>query len=111
MAQNWRATSFGLERVFPWIKDADRLLVDGKTYNLDRLILDIVDRDLRRRGALHQFDLEAVVIYVLRWSLFDRWGRYNAEAATRRFSQLIDDGLRTAEATGAIAPQRMEISQ
>ncbi|MEM6833357.1 MAG: hypothetical protein AAF562_07000 [Pseudomonadota bacterium] len=96
IARNWQAPAFGLERVFPWLKDADRLLTEGDSYALERLLLSLVERDLRRYGALHHFDLEAVVIYVLRWSLVERWTRYNAQAAARRFSKMLDDGLQAA---------------
>ncbi|MEM1050481.1 MAG: hypothetical protein AAGI28_00160 [Pseudomonadota bacterium] len=99
LVRNWRAPSFGLDHIFPWIKEADQLLAKGESYALERLILSIVERDLKRHGALHQFDFEAVVIYVLRWSLVERWTRYNAEAASRRFSQILEDGLNAAEQT------------
>lgn len=104
--RNWRAAAFGLDRIHPWIKEADRLLSDGAAFDLERLLLDVVDRDLRRAGALHQFDLEAVVVYVLRWSLFDRWSRYNAEAASRRFSDLLEKGLSAGaiSARGEVKP-------
>ncbi|MEM6682172.1 MAG: hypothetical protein AAF607_08010 [Pseudomonadota bacterium] len=96
IVHNWRAPSFGLDHIFPWIKDADRMLAQGEAYALEQLLLGLVERDLKRLGALHQFDLEAVVIYVLRWSLVERWTRYNAEAASRRFSQILEDELKTA---------------
>ncbi|MEM6536461.1 MAG: hypothetical protein AAF668_01890 [Pseudomonadota bacterium] len=101
IGRNWRAAAFGLERSHPWIKDADHLVTEGDAYGLERLILETVDRDLRRRGALHQFDLEAVVIYVLRWSLIDRWSRYNTEGASRRFARLLSDVLGSAAGLSA----------
>ncbi|MEM1195450.1 MAG: hypothetical protein AAGH57_05055 [Pseudomonadota bacterium] len=103
LARNWRAPSFGLDHIFPWIKEADRLLSQGDAYELERLVLSLVERDLKRHGALHQFDLEAVIIYVLRWSLIERWTRYNAEAASRRFSQILEDRLETAQQNLEIA--------
>lgn len=96
IAQNWHAPAFGLERLFPWLRDADRLLASGDAYELERLILEIVYSDLARRGGLHRFDIEAVVIYVLKWSLVERWSRYNAEAASRRFAKLLQSSLDTA---------------
>ena len=46
-----------------------------------------------RHLALHDFDFEAVVYYVLRWSLVDRWSRYDAEAAAVRFAELLDAAI------------------
>jgi hypothetical protein len=43
-----------------------------------------------------------VVIYVLKWNIVDRWGRYNGEAALRRFDELTDASL---EKYGALAFQ------
>ena len=99
IARNWRAPAFGLGHIFPWIKDADQLLTQGEAFALEQLLLRLVERDLKRLGALHEFDFEAVVLYVLRWSLIERWTRYNAEAASRRFAQLLADGLKTAPQT------------
>lgn len=96
MVQHWRSPGFGVERMFPWLKEADRLLREGDVYGLERLVLEVVYRDLSRRGGLHQFDIEAVVIYVLKWSVIDRWSRYNAEAASRRFADLLTAGLAAA---------------
>ncbi len=105
MARNWRAPGFGVERMFPWLKEADRLLKENDAYGLERLVVEVVYRDLSRSGGLHQFDIEAVVIYVLKWSVIDRWSRYNAEAAARRFQQLLDAGL-DAAAHLVVAPGR-----
>ncbi len=104
MIQNWRAPGFGVDRMFPWLKEADRLLKAGDAYGLERLVLEVVYRDLSRRGGLHQFDVEAVVIYVLKWSVIDRWSRYNAEAASRRFQKLLKSGLDAAAHITGVDP-------
>jgi hypothetical protein len=48
---------------------------------------------LERVGAGHYFDFEAVVIYLMRWSLVDRWTRYKGEVAVERFRNLVDAGI------------------
>jgi hypothetical protein len=50
---------------------------------------------LHRHAERHPFDLEAVVIYVLKWGIFDRWATANREDAARRFDALTDEGLGT----------------
>ena len=37
--------------------------------------------------------LEAVVFYVARWALLERWTRYDAQAAEMRFADLMDRAL------------------
>jgi hypothetical protein len=93
IAQCWAEPSLGLERVFPWILQADRLLRQPDPVALERLILEQYHRSLQRHALGHAFDLEAVVIYVLKWGIFDRWAAANREGAARRFDALTVEGL------------------
>ena len=90
---NWSAPDFGLSRRYPWLPEADRLIRQGNALALERIILEEAYRDLERRGGLHLFDFEAVVIYVLKWNIVDRWARHNADGASRRFDELTEHGL------------------
>ena len=98
IARNWAEPGFHLEGPFPWLREADRLLAAGDSIALERLILERSAVALQRRSGDHIFDFAAVVIYVLRWSIVDRWARYNAEAAARRFEDMTRAGLGTAAA-------------
>jgi hypothetical protein len=93
MARNWTEATFRLDAVFPWLREADRLMKQDDTYALERLVLEQSYKRLERRAGEHMFDFVAVVIYVLKWNIVDRWGRYNAEAASRRFEDLTRAGL------------------
>ena len=91
--RNWTEPTFRLDGVFPWLQEANRLLAGDDPVALERLLLQHSHRLLSRHAADHLFDLEAVVIYVLKWDIFDRWARANAVAATRRFEDLAAAGL------------------
>ncbi|MGI9413141.1 MAG: hypothetical protein ACR2PM_05705, partial [Hyphomicrobiales bacterium] len=93
ISRNWTEPGFRLDGVFPWLREADRLMREDDTIALERLILEQSYMRLRRQAGEHEFDFEAVVIYVLKWNIVDRWGRYNAEAAARRFDDLTRAGL------------------
>ncbi|MEM7053006.1 MAG: hypothetical protein AAF446_00515 [Pseudomonadota bacterium] len=93
ITHNWSAPDFGLSRRYPWLAEADRLIRQGDALALERIILEEAYRDLERRGGLHLFDFEAVVIYVLKWNIVDRWARQNADGASRRFDELTETGL------------------
>lgn len=93
IVRNWTVEDFGLSRSFPWAGRAARLVAGGDALGMERLLLEEADRLLRRRGARHEFDLEAVAIYVLRWSLAERWTGFNATAAARRFADLVETAL------------------
>ena len=50
-------------------------------------------KNVSRQAGEHEFDFEAVVIYVLKWDIVDRWVRYNGEEAAKRFEELTRAGL------------------
>lgn len=93
IARYWTEPTFRLDGVFPWLREADRLLKDGDSLALERLLLQESWQKLVRQAGEHQFDFEAVVIYVLKWNIVNRWTKYNSEAAARRFQDLTDAGL------------------
>ena len=93
IVRNWSEATFRLENVFPWLREADRLLKDGDSLPLQRMILEQAWKSAMRRKGEHQFDLEAVVIYVIKWNIVDRWGRYNSAGAARRFEELTETAL------------------
>jgi Protein of unknown function (DUF2764) len=90
---HWHEPSFGVERVYPWLPEADRLLKESDFLALERLLLSQVWDYYGRVVGDHYFDFEAVVVYVLRWDVIDRWARYNGEAAARRFDRMVEAAL------------------
>jgi hypothetical protein len=90
---NWSAPDFGVGRQFPWVGPAKQKLEAGDRVGLERIALEAAWAAGERHLGLQSFDYEAVVYYVLRWALIDRWSRYDAEAATTRFAELLDEAL------------------
>ena len=93
IVRNWSETAFHLDRVFPWLREADRLLKEGDTLPLQRLILEQAWRSANRRKGQHLYDFEAVVVYVVKWSVVDRWGRYNSAQAIQRLNEMTEAAL------------------
>jgi hypothetical protein len=87
---NWTVPDFGVGRSFPWVLKAKEKLEAGDAQGLERIVLQTVWDSGSRHLAEHEFDFEAVAFYVLRWSLIDRWSRYDATAAAARFTELLD---------------------
>lgn len=87
---HWAAPDFGLRFTFPWVVAAGERLKAEDRKGLERIALEAAWKVGERHLALHQFDFEAVFHYVLRWSLVDRWSRYDADAAAVRFAELLD---------------------
>ncbi len=101
--RHWNKPDFGLGRIYPWLGEACGLLAAGESVDLERLMLDIVWRDLERRSEGHEFDFEAVLLYAMRWEVIARWTRYRAEPATTRFEHLVREGLSDIDLDGLAA--------
>lgn len=91
--RHWRHPHLGLDALCPWIGEAAALLAADDLIGLERLLFGLLWRELDRLALGHSFDLEAVVIYVARWTLVERWSSYDSTAAASRFRQLVADGL------------------
>lgn len=91
--RHWREPAFRLQGLFPWVLEANRFLEANESVALEQLLFGAVWKQLNRLSEGHYFDFEAVVIYVLRWNLVDRWTRYNGEVAVERFRKLVDAGI------------------
>lgn len=89
----WNEPGFRLQQVYPWVNDAEKLIRERDSLGLERLLLGIVWDYLIRISEGHEFDFEAVVIYVLRWDLIARWSSYDGTRAVRRFDKLVDTGM------------------
>lgn len=89
----WTEPGFGLDHVYPWIREARQLTRAQDALGFERLVLEQSYRLMRRLGGPHHFDFEAVAIYVLKWNIFNRWAHSNTEAAARRFTAMTQDAL------------------
>jgi len=89
----WDKNDFGIGHRVPWIIPAQQLLIQNKSYELEKLLLDLVWQYYAEKCSQHYFDFPAVVIYVLRWDIANRWSHYNADEAIKRFDELVDAGL------------------
>lgn len=104
--RHWSEPTLGLGGLFPWIGEAGRLLESHDLIALERLLFTLIWRELDRLGQGHNFDFEAVVIYLARWSLVERWSNYDAGAAALRFRQLVNGGLGRFSDTLAVCAAR-----
>lgn len=92
----WSLPDFGLGAFYPWLPAAREALEAGDTIALERLLLETAWNQQARHAVNHEFDFEAVALYLLRWSMADRWARYDADAAAARFGDLLAAALADA---------------
>jgi len=90
---HWHEPAFGLARTFKWLPQAEAHIAAGEALALEKLLLQEVWTQLGHLSDHHAFDFTAVVIYVLRWNVIDRWTRYHAEDAKARYADLLDEAL------------------
>lgn len=90
---HWAEPDFKLGPRLPWLGAALPLFEAQDPLGLERYLLDITYRQLQRHGARHHFDFEAVVIYVLKWSIYDRWAQADPRAASARFEALTQAAM------------------
>jgi hypothetical protein len=105
---NWREPAFGLERSLKWLLPLKERLDKEDAAGVERILLEVAWRQADRLVGAHDFDYEAVALYVVRWHLLDRWTRYDAEAAAARFDQLVTGALDAAPASLKIDADLME---
>lgn len=97
---NWQEPYFRLEHARPWLVEAKQHIDNDEPLALEKLLLQTAWKHLSRPAAAREYGFYAVVIYVLKWNIVERWTRYNEEAASQRFQELIQTGLQQAEAVG-----------
>ncbi len=93
IARHWDQRAFGLSRQVRWLGEAEDHLRAGDSDALERLLLRQAWDELTWLGRDHAFDFPAVVLYVLKWDLMDRWMRYDGTAARARFDRIAAAAL------------------
>lgn len=99
--RHWQEPAFGLEKRLPWLTKVNDLLKQDQAAELEKFLLELVWEHLEKVSFGHEFDLEAVAAYRLRWDLVARWTCYAMEPARQRFNELVQQAL--APVTNEIA--------
>ncbi len=93
IGKNWQQEDFAIGRQLPWIKKARQLIASNNSLELEKMLLEMVWLHYERQGNGHYFDFEAVIIYVLRWDVINRWSKYNKQQGKERFAAIMDSKL------------------
>jgi hypothetical protein len=91
--RNWTQPGFALAGRYPWIGDVERLIADGDPMEAQRRLFAENWRVWSRMAERYTFSFEAVILYLARWEVIDRWTSRNAEAGRQRFEELITETL------------------
>jgi len=93
VARRYADPDFGLEHVLPWLPSARQLLDTGDAVGLERLLFGLVWDELERMTCDDRQGFGAVLAYVFKWDLADRWLRRDAALALRRLDTLAVEAL------------------
>lgn len=91
--RNWEHPEFGLGWRHPWIAAFREFDEPGQVLEAERVLLSAAWKDWSRDAARYHFTFEAVILYVARWDIIDRWTSRDAGRGRERFQQLISRTL------------------
>ena len=91
--RNWGHPQFKLAWRHPWISDVDGLLDTINCLPVERILLGVGWNRWTRLAEQHFFDLEAVLLYLARWEILNRWVGQDATLGRERFEQLVTESL------------------
>jgi hypothetical protein len=91
--RHWQHPTFALEGRYPWIAEFDRHLGTGTVLAAQRLLFSAAYRNWSQMAERYTFSFEAVILYLARWEIIDRWASRDAEAGRQRFDNLITETL------------------
>jgi hypothetical protein len=93
IVRNWHEPDFRLAARCRWLPPARALLEQGDALELERLLMGLVWEHLGEVGRGHYFDLDALLVYLFRWDILDRWLRAQPAAAAARIDRLVAQAL------------------
>ena len=91
--RNWQHPTFALEGRYPWIAELDRHLDEGTVQAAQKLLFAAAYRTWSQMAERYTFSFEAVILYLARWEIIDRWTSRDATAGRERFDNLITETL------------------
>lgn len=89
--RNWDDPYFKLDAVCSWIPQARTHLEAGETLALERLLKNLLWDHADRSVEPYDFGLRAVLAYIVKWDLLNRWLSYNVEEAKTHFEELVSE--------------------
>lgn len=89
--RNWDHPDFKLRSRFPWIEELARRLDSGQPREAQRLVFSVIWDFWTRRAGRYHFSFEAVICYLIRWSIINQWTSQSLSVGRERFEQLTTE--------------------
>ncbi len=84
---------FGLGGRFPWLEAFLDRMEAGEPMEAERVLLGSTWRHHRALEPSRPFSFDAVLLYLCRWDICDRWSAYGADGASAVFEHLLQEVL------------------
>ncbi len=91
--RQWKEPQFGLQKRYPWIEGFEQKMLAGNAVEAQKVLFEFTWSTWCRMAAEFTFSFEAVLLYLARWAIVNRWTSRSAEAGRARFDQLIEETL------------------
>jgi truncated hemoglobin YjbI len=91
--QHWSNPTFNLEHRFHWLPTVADELAKGESFAVEKALLSGVWHYYNSQHPSTPFGFSAVVLYVIKWDLVDRWCQNNADRARVNFDKLVNTTL------------------
>jgi len=93
LRKHWYQPYFNLGARYRWVEAFTKLYDSGDTVEAQRVLFAQRWSDWTKIAEQHSFSFEAVIAYLVRWEIVDRWASQNAKAGQARFANLIEETL------------------
>jgi Protein of unknown function (DUF2764) len=91
--RNYNEPEFKLAGQYSWIGEFDELLAAGDAMGAERLLFSTNYTQWSRMAERYSFSFEAILLYLARWEIIDRWTSRSAEAGQIRFKSILTETL------------------
>lgn len=87
---NWTSPCFKLESRYPFLIEIETFFQSSESYELERCLLKAMWHFYSTQQPRQENGFAAVMLYVMKWDLIDRWQQYDKEVGAQRFQQLVN---------------------
>ncbi len=91
--RNYNEPEFNLAGQFSWIGQFHQLLAAGDAMGAERLLIGSNYAQWSRMAERYTFSFEAILLYLARWEIIDRWTSRDAKAGQIRFESILTETL------------------
>lgn len=92
---HWDEPDFGLKAIYPWLPQVVSYMANKDTESIEKFLLTYSWSHLSSIENRHDFDIEYLIIYLLRWNIIHYWSKFNNEEALKRVIDLSNTLIQT----------------